>query len=125
MANFLDWKAAKTVNDIALLSATTSSHRKTYANLTTTVDYLTTKLLLADKNLLAALRDNNRLKRLLGKFRIGGCTSEKTVTGGALPGMYYCLPCGYYYVHPIFKCTDPKMVHVINAKKSEHARRIR
>ena len=77
LANFLDWKAAKTVNDIALLSATTSSHRKTYANLTTTVDYLTTKLSLANKNLLAALRKNNRLKRLLGKFRIGGCTSKK------------------------------------------------
>ena len=87
--NDLDRKSDETTNAIAILDATIASDRETYSNLVTTVASLTTNLFSENKNLVAALRDNARLERLLGQCRLGGRTSKKTGIGGYLLGTYY------------------------------------
>ena len=71
-ANALDQKADETINAITLLDVATTIDHETYSNLTTTTNYITTKLSLASKNLVATLKYNAHLERLLGQFRIGG-----------------------------------------------------
>ena len=61
LANFAKQKEDKTVNVIALLADATSSDQKIYANLANNVAPLATKLALANKIIVAALRDNARL----------------------------------------------------------------
>ena len=87
--NALDQKAYKTVDAITIIADTTVIYSKTHYNLETTVASLTAKLLSANKNPMEALRENVHPENLLGKFRLGGCTSKKMVTGGSLPATHY------------------------------------
>ena len=76
-ANSLDRKIDDTVTAIALLDAATASGRKIYSNITTNVTSLTAKIYSENKNLVAALWDNARLERLLGKCKLRGYTRKK------------------------------------------------
>ena len=71
LANFAKQKEDETVNVIALLADATSSDQKIYANLANNVAPLATKLALANKIIVAALRENARLKCSLHKKNNG------------------------------------------------------
>ena len=88
LENFFENKAERTVDGTTLLVAATPINRKKHANPATTITSLATKLSLYNKNLVAALKDNVCLERLLRKFRICGRTSEKMGTGGSLDGTH-------------------------------------
>ena len=87
--NSLDQKAYKTVDAITLISDTTVIDSKTHNNVETTVASLTAELFSANKNPMEALRGNVHPENLLGKCRLGGCTSKKMVTGGFLRATHY------------------------------------
>ena len=91
---------------------------KTHNNVETTVASLTAELFSANKNPMEALRGNVHPENLLGKCRLGGCTSKKMVTGGFLRATHYWWSCGYKSVHPNFKCTGQKTVHVMNTTEA-------
>ena len=117
LENALNQKTYKTIDKITLLLAPTASDRKTYLNLTTTVAYLTDELSSTKKNLIAALWDNAHLDSLLRQFRLGGRTSKKTGTVGALPVTDYFCSCGYDSGHPRFQCIDKKTGRVMNSTR--------
>ena len=84
----------------------------------TTVASLTAEISLANKNIVSELQDSPHIYCLLGKYKLGGCTSEKTGTGGALRGIHYCWLYGYDSGHPRLKCSDNIKGHVMNATRA-------
>ena len=118
--NALEWKADQNVDTIALLADATTSDWETHSNFLTTTTSLTNKLSPSNKNLVASLKDNTRLERLLGQCWTGVCTSEKMGTGGSLPVTHYCWLCGYDSVNPSFKCKYPKTIHVKNVMATKN-----
>ena len=66
----------ETINVISLLAAATTSDRETDANLPTTAASLETEPSLANKHILASLRENPHIERLLGQCKIGGSMSK-------------------------------------------------
>ena len=103
-------READTINTIALLSLATASNRDTYANISGTVTSLVAELVLANKNLVEALKENTRLKRVLGQCQQITRSSSGAAVRGVTPqhkkGAHYCWLCGYESGHPSFKFTE-------------------
>ena len=60
-------RETENIDTIALLASDTASDRDTYTNLTGTVKLLMSELVIAKKNLVEAMKENNRLERVLGQ----------------------------------------------------------
>ena len=75
LENFLEQKVDETINAITILADTTASDCETNTNLPNTVASLENKPSLANKHIVAPLRDNAHLESLLGQFMIGGSMS--------------------------------------------------
>ena len=73
---------SETMDAIALLTSTTVSDMDTYSYLSRTVTLLMLELVIVNKNLLKALKENTRLERVLGQYhqrngRAGGGRENK------------------------------------------------
>ena len=66
----------ETVNAISLLAAAKTSDRETDANPPIKVASLETEPSLANKHIVASLKENSHIERLLGQCRIGGSMSK-------------------------------------------------
>ena len=103
-------REAKTIDPISILSSATSSNRDTYANILVTVASLTAELMLANKNLVEALRENTRMERVLCQFQKhtstsgGGVATGRGDTSQHKKRAHYCWSCRYDVCNPSSKC---------------------
>ena len=76
---------AENIDTIDLLASATASDRDTYANLYRMVASIMAELVVVNKNLVEALKENNRLERVLGQYQ----KSTRSGNGAAMRGCTY------------------------------------
>ena len=113
-------REANTIDAIALLAADTASYKYTYTNLSGTVASLMAELVLANKNLVEALKENPRLERVLGQCQKctstagGGGTTGRGCTSQQEKWYHYLWSCGYDAGKSSFKCTAKALGHIMH-----------
>ena len=111
-------REAENIDTIDLLASATASDRDTYANLYRMVASIMAELVIVNKNLVEALKENNRLERVLGQYqkstRSGDGAAMRGCTYQQKKGDHYCYSCGYEAGHPSFKCTTNATGHLMH-----------
>ena len=121
-------RETKTIEAISLLASATTSNRDTYVNILETVASLMLDILISNKNLVEALKENTRLDRVLGQCQKSASTAGgggETGRGGTSQhkkGAHYCWSHGYDTGHPSFKCTAKAMGHVMHCSSASTKR---
>ena len=117
-------RESETMDTISLLVSATASDRDTYSNLSGTVTLLMSELVVTNKNLVYALKENTLLERVPSQCQeCNGGTNGEGATGRVgisnnKKGTHYFWSCRYDAGHPSLKCTEKLVVHAKHCSAS-------